>query len=317
MESEVHSDSVSKSASTSNETALASENAAAAVRDETMVADAVGGETAATATGGAPGDTGRNVHHNAPAAVGSKEGDHEPPTKAIAGGEERPQACAPEPNGENHEPGTGHTYPRVVPTIEREQSDRIDVGGGGKLIVPREDIATESDVGEELDLQVLQAKKIRKPERREWIALRPESELPTRLLIHKPKPDGFDVEYYYIAQHLRSPIRGELKDVRVFLYYSFKTDNYALWVINVTIENSWYESLQTLLNQPPEFFSEKAIRVFSEKPRYRIKHKPMPGRVEWPTKSTEELFGEALGPERFISTPDHPIYAALVEGVEL
>ncbi len=317
MESEAQSDIVAKSASASDETALAPETAAATVRDESMVAAGAGGETAATATDGAPGDTGRNVRDNAPAATGSKEGDHEPPTKAIAGGEERPHTCAPEPNGETHEPGTGCTYPRVIPLIEREPSDRIVVGGGGKLLVPREDIAAEFDVGQELDLKDLRAKKIRKPARLEWIALNRNSELPTRLLIHKPDPDSLNVKHFYVAPNLRSPIRGELKDVRVFLYYSFNTDSHAIWVINVNIENSWYESLQTLLNQPPEFFSENAIRVFSEKPHYRVKHKPIPGRVEWPTKSTEELFGEALGPERFITTPDHPIYAALIEGGEL
>jgi len=212
------------------------------------------------------------------------------------------------------DPGEG---PPLI--IERETTDQIIVGGGGKLLVPREDITADIDAGEELDLKDLQSKKIRKPGRREWIALKRNSELPTRLLIHKPKPDGIEVEHYYVASNLRSPIRDELKEVRVFFYYSFLTRAHALWIVNVTVDNSWYESLQPLLSQPLDFFVQKAIRVISDKAksRYRVRYKPMPEKVVWPSKFTEELLGEALGPERFIKSTDHPIYRDLIDGVEL
>lgn len=210
--------------------------------------------------------------------------------------------------------------PQAIPIIEREpDAERIMVSGGGKLIVPREDIASDTDVGGELDLRDLQAKKIRKPGRREWIALNQASELPTRLLIHKPKADGIEVEHYYIDPHLRSPIRDELKEVRVFVYYSFVTHSHALWIVNVTIDNSWYESLQPLFGLPSKFLVENAVRVIPDKAnsRYRIRHKPMPGGMAWPTKSTQELLGEALGQERFINSADHPIYRDLIDGAEL
>ena len=89
------------------------------------------------------------------------------------------------------------------------------------------------------------------------------------------------------------------------VYYSFLTHSYNLWVIGVTIDNSWYESLQLLLTQPPSFFAENAIRVISDKPngRYRIKFKSMPEPVAWPTKSTEEFLGKALSALRGSSTP--------------
>ena len=151
-----------------------------------------------------------------------------------------------------------------LPSIEREAVDRIHVGAGGPLVVPREDINVDLDVGEDLDLVAMQAKKQRKPGRREWIALNPTSELTTRLLIHKPKADGMDTEYYYVAPNLRGPIIDELKYCRVFVYYSFSTKTHALLIIHVTIDNSWYESWQALLQQPEEFFTSNAIRVMSD-----------------------------------------------------
>jgi len=203
--------------------------------------------------------------------------------------------------------------------IEREHAERIIVGNDGRLRVPREDISADIELGEDLDLKELQAKKIRKPGRREWIALNRQSELPTRLLIHKPKIDGIEVEHYYIDSRLRGPVREELKEVRVFVFYSFVTHSYTLWIINVTIDNSWYESLQVLLNQPTAFFIDNAIRVIPDKPnsRYRVRFKPKPEDVAWPTKATEELLGEALGPDRFINSTEHPIYRDLIEGTDL
>ncbi len=213
----------------------------------------------------------------------------------------------------------------ALPRIETVNPGRggdpetIRVAAGGKLIVPREDIGADIIDDAELDLAGMLAQKVRKPGRREWIALNPASELTTRLLLHKPKADGIEVEHYYVARGLRAPIHDELKDVRVFVYFSYTTKAHALWIVNVTIDNSWYESLQTLFQQPAGFFEANAVRVLSDKDnaRYRVKHKPLPGPVTWPTRSTEELLGEALGHERFIMTADHPIYRDLVEGIEL
>jgi hypothetical protein len=204
-------------------------------------------------------------------------------------------------------------------TIDRIPGGEIHVGAGGTLVVPREDLGDEIDDDSELDLASMVAQKIRKPERREWIALNLASELTTRLLPHKPTANSIEVEYYYVARSLRAAIREELKDVRVFLYYSFITRACALWIVKMTIGNSWYESVAPLFGYPAEFFASNAIKVMSDKAnsRYRVKGKPIPGPVNWPVKTTEELLGEALGPERFITTPDHPLYRDLIEGVEL
>ncbi len=223
--------------------------------------------------------------------------------------------------GAGSAPPTNNVVPRIEPDalLKGRDPEVIRVAAGGKLIVPREDIGADIVDESELDLAGMLAQKVRKPGRREWIALNPASELTTRLLLHKPKADGIEVEHYYVAKGLRAPIHDELKDVRVFGFYSFTTRSHALWIVNVTIDNSWYESLQTLFQQPAGFFEVNAVRVLSDKDnsRYRVKHKPLPGPVTWPTRSTEELLGEALGHERFITTADHPIYRDLVEGVEL
>jgi hypothetical protein len=206
-----------------------------------------------------------------------------------------------------------------LPAIDRVPIDGLRVGAGGTLVVPREDIGDEIDDSTELDLAEMMPQKVRKPGRREWIALNPASKMTTHLLLHKPKADGFDVEHHFIDKRLRPAIREELKGVEIFVYYSFTMRAHALWIINVTPENSWYESIASLLKQPSEFFDKFAIRVISDKPnsRYRVKYKPLPGPVAWPNKSTGQLLGEAFGPSRFITRPDHPIYVDLVEGLEL
>jgi hypothetical protein len=229
-------------------------------------------------------------------------------------------ACA-EPD-ETRKQGTEQQGPEnslVLPKIEPETSETIHVGAGGKLVVPREDFLADLDDGTEIDLVDAQTKKIRKPDRREWIALHRASELTTRLLLHKPKADGIEVEHYYVHPALRSLIRDELKDVRVFVYYSLKRKTYGLWVVNVTLDNSWYESLNVLFKQPPEFFASNAVRILSDKlnARYRVKFKPLPTEVVWPDKDTGSLLADALGAEHFVTSDDHPVYRDLIDGIEL
>jgi hypothetical protein len=223
-------------------------------------------------------------------------------------------------NQSSHSSNTG-TSPLVgaeLPTIDRI-CEGIHVGAGGTLVVPREDLGAEIDDASELDLASMIAQKIRKPWRREWIALNPASELTTRLLLHKPTANAFEDEYYYVLPTLRTKIRQELKDVRVFLYYSFWTRSFALWIVKVTLGNSWYENLASLFRHPTEFFASKAIRVSSDQEisRHRVWEMPMPYPVNWPAETTDQSLGEALGQKRFITTPDHPLYRDLIEGVEL
>ncbi|MBI3411319.1 MAG: hypothetical protein HY040_23540 [Planctomycetes bacterium] len=97
----------------------------------------------------------------------------------------------------------------AMPKIESEPADTIKVGAGGKLVVPREDLDADLDDGAEIDLVNLQAKKIRKPGRREWVVFKLGLELPTRMLLYKPRPDAIETDYYYVEKALRGPIRDE------------------------------------------------------------------------------------------------------------
>jgi hypothetical protein len=254
---------------------------------------------------------------------GANNGIKEPGTEAAKEQQGVARSEMP-PNGDSGRQGgeeqpTAANAARSLPAVEPEPADDIRVGGGGKLIVPREDLDADLDDGVELDLLNLQAKKIRKPNRREWVVLNPASELPTRMLLHKPRPDAIETDHYYVEKALRGAIRDELKEVRVFTYYSLKLKTFALWVVNVTLENSWYESIAQVFKRPPEFFAKNAIRVVLDKAngRYRVLYKPVTLDIHWPTKTTNELLGEALGHDHFISSADHPVYAELIEGTEL
>src|SRR5262249_28521406 len=99
------------------------------------------------------------------------------------------------------------------------------------------------------------------------------------------------------------------------------TRAHALWVVHVTLDNPWYESLQEkLFRQPTEFFEQSEVRVYSDKDlgRYRVRRRPRSdAAVAWPDRPTGELLYEALGPSRVITTADHPLYRELVSGEEV
>jgi hypothetical protein len=205
-----------------------------------------------------------------------------------------------------------------VPAGPRKNRDAILVGNGGPLVVPREDLAIDLDDGLDLDLGGLQTKKVRRPGRREWISLDPSRGLTTRLLPRPTGPNGLEVEHFFVAPDLRGPVREEIRDVVVYPFFSHSTRTFALWIVNVTPDNSWYESIAPLFQQPANFYAHHAFRVISDRPngRYRVKYKPAPS-PDWPSQSTEALLGEALGPLKFIRSADHRVYQELLEGDDL
>lgn len=207
---------------------------------------------------------------------------------------------------------------RVSDAEPEPRCDEIRPGAIEKLVVPREDICADIELSDELTSDDAKMK-IRRPNRREWFVLRRSDELPTRLLFHKSDPEGIDEQAFFVAPKLRGPVRDELKDVRVFQYMSVRTQSLGLWVVKVTLENSWYESVQQLLTLPPTFLDEHEFRIASDKKnsRYRIFTRKRTHEVQWPTTSTQELLGEALGADNFITSADHPVYRDLVDGEEL
>ena len=186
------------------------------------------------------------------------------------------------------------------------------------LVIPRASIADNADVGSDMDQELndLREKKLRKPHRRDWIVLNVESEYPVRVLIHKPQNDSLDTHYYYVAPELQGAIRDEMKLVRLFLYWSTMVKQFALWPINVTEGNSWYESIAPLFKKYDQtFFDGHEIKIIPSKEisRYKVKKCPIKEAVEWPSRSMEEIVSEAFG-NMLITQPSHEVYADLVAG---
>lgn len=206
-----------------------------------------------------------------------------------------------------------------APLAIPREDDRITPGAGGRLIVPREKMEDDYSAGEELDLASGISEKPRKPDRHEWIRLFPDRGLPTRLLILRQPPKSMVEEYFYVVPELRGEIADELRRVRVIPYYSLSARCYCLWVMKLTDGNSWYESLQALIEQGEEFFGSRQIRVKSDKDksRYHVKHKPLDRPVDAPPHPTEEMLGAAIGEDHFIRDRSHPVYQSLIEGEEL
>jgi len=206
----------------------------------------------------------------------------------------------------------------VVPS-ESIKRRRIKLGTGGPLVVPRESL--ELDSSTDLDFGAYQLAPVRRPGRLEWIALKPERVLETRLLPMTTGPGGFDKEWFYVAPEIRGPIREEIRDCLVHPFYSELHRGLFLWIVAIHEGNAWFESLRPALEQPAEFYGGHLIRIVSHRlaGRYRCKQRSanVATLYQWPDRPTAELLGEALGEDHFVTDVGHPIYRQLVEGQDL
>jgi hypothetical protein len=270
---------------------------------------------------------GTSINDEAPGNAAGLFGDTTVPPPGVGGGSQ-----ASPTSGHPAEPDKADTAARFDPgeleggeEVEAAPApaiadEKIDVGAGGILSIPREEIEYGDDEEEEEVGGSLV--RIRKPGRREYFIMGPARELPVRLLVHKPKgPDTMDEELYYVVPQLRKGIGDELKSARVFLCYSVTARQFWLWVVKVTIDNSWYSSLQDkLLRHPPEFFRAFEVRVKSDKDAscYRVfKRTRSVQSIPWPDRPLNDLLAEALGASKIITSPDHPLYADLMSGEEV
>lgn len=196
---------------------------------------------------------------------------------------------------------------------------RIRVGAGGPLSVPREDLGL--DHSSDLDFGAYQPAPVRRPGRLEWIALKPAISLETRLLPLASGPGGMDKTWYYVDPDLRGPIREEIRDCLVHPFYSELHRSLFLWIVTINEGNAWYESLRPALEQPESFYDSHFVRIISSRLAGRYKCKQRPANVanlyQWPNRLVTELLGEALGPDNFITSVDHPVYRELVAGQDL
>jgi len=196
---------------------------------------------------------------------------------------------------------------------------RITVGSGGPMVIPREDLGL--DGSSDLDFGAFQLAPVRKPNRLEWFALRPDRCLETRLLPVTSGPSNMDREWFYVDPAIRGPIREEIRDCLVYPYYSELHHGLYLWVVTIHEGNAWYESLRAALEQPATFYDGHLLRVISNRlaGKYRCKQKPadVAALYQWPDRPTAEFLGEAIGADHFIADAQHPTYRMLVEGSDL
>jgi hypothetical protein len=139
------------------------------------------------------------------------------------------------------------------------------------------------------------------------------------MLLYKENPKEFDYRYFYVDRSLWHRLEGEIRSVRVFVYYSPKARSHAIWIIKVTPGNLWYESLAALFREPGAFFEENEIRIYpnTERTAYGASHRPLESSVRWPAEATGELLARTIGEAGFIGSADHPIYQSLFGGKEL
>ena len=223
-----------------------------------------------------------------------------------------------EPN--QHLASEPNDNPTVMPfsAVRAEDSQGINVGNLGRQSVPSEDIGAD-DSSRDVDFTDSMTTQIRRPGRQEWIAFLHGLWMHTRLLPVQGGPNRMEVAYHYVREGpARELIREELADVKVVPYYSFTNRCWKLWLVHVT-ESSWYESLQPLFEQDAGFYQGAAFRIIADRNagRYRIRTKEAPGPLpKAPAKPVGDMLGEALGPLRFIDSPDHPVIRDLIAGEE-
>jgi hypothetical protein len=215
---------------------------------------------------------------------------------------------------------SGNGSPTILPVAGAPvAATTIQPGSIKKLRVPMEDIAAGITPSEELDLSAEAKLKIGKPRGDEWIRLFRESELLTRLLVHKPNPNSFEEEHYYVDPALRDPIQDAMRDVRVIPFFAVRARAYRLWILKVTPGHSVYESVEPLFSLPSAFFTSHELLFKYDKTstRYRIRKRETESTVECPSSPTEELLGEALGEDHFIHSVEHSLYRELTAGEAL
>jgi hypothetical protein len=202
--------------------------------------------------------------------------------------------------------------------LEIPEAEIITPRVGGLLDIPEADL----DLGDEEDIGEVGGKPtIGNPSKRVWFVLNPINWSTAWLLQHKEKEDDVEVKWHFVAPDLQKPIKEDLTLVRVIPYISVRTKICRLWVKPVTLGNSWYESLQDkIFRQQAEFFEQYEIRVKSYRAEstYLVSKRSRTLRdVIWPTKKTNTLLAEALGPDRMIVDESHDLYRDLVDGMEV
>jgi hypothetical protein len=214
----------------------------------------------------------------------------------------------------------------VRPAVEAvpELIRPIHPGTGGNVGVTAEEVNDFDNEGYGDEHEPPGKIKLQKPAPREFNVIDPARVIPVRFLIHKPGgKDSVKEEYFFVTQDIRKDILDELKAVRVYLYYSVDAREFRIWPVKVTPGNSYYDSLQAkLFNQKPEAILgfEWLIRANTAQSTYHVRRRqPVADRksIVWPETPLTDLVTEAIGHDHIISSKEHPLYLALLQGEEV
>jgi hypothetical protein len=136
-----------------------------------------------------------------------------------------------------------------VSAVPPEDGAAINVGQIGLLVVPAEDIG--ADDGQDIDFSAQMTPPVRKPEQYEKFSVYPDLVLTTRLLIVRSGAGGLDVKFYYVQPNLRGPVNGGMRDALAIPCWSHRDKRWFVWILNHNPGNTWFDSVQPLLQQKP------------------------------------------------------------------
>jgi hypothetical protein len=190
----------------------------------------------------------------------------------------------------------------------------ITPGAGGRLSVPLSRfVGSDDDDGPGIDGDFSDSTpEIMKPPQDGFIKIHHKGIIDVDLY---RKQIGYDSYYYYIGPKLQRRVREDVKRYRIIPYAY--DDKIYLWVLSHPSKSDWYNSVAKLFMQTDEFYAENEVRIRAVDRRYEVRTLPNPTEITWPTESTNELLADAIGPQNFILTSDHPIYKNLTAGNKL
>jgi hypothetical protein len=190
------------------------------------------------------------------------------------------------------------------------------------LEIPEERLEPAGDRGQSLTGDpAIMTVKLSKPAPHGWVQLFPDRTLSTVMLGYKPSQDR-SPDYYWVAENLRPPVQKHLRQVRAHLVFDVGGDGEAfLWLLPENDRSPYYAAVCKALATGDAFvhdhlfqFEFSTIKVVNVRFRPRG---PDDRAAVLPSRSLSKLLYEALGPDRQIRDPGHPIYQAVTTGARL
>jgi hypothetical protein len=144
-------------------------------------------------------------------------------------------------------------------------------------------------------------------------------------LAHKPGREA-SAEYYYVVPELEKYVKDDLKNVMVLLVADMNAAAESfLWVVPVSDQSPYYNAVALILKQGKAALEKYVYQVKTADIKSRTKMAPVSHRLRnpndpipvLPSRPIGVLLAEALGSDRIIRTPDHPVFVALTSGSKL